>query len=269
VREIRHPRLADAVEAEDATGIRVLAVVRPHARHPERARRSVDREMSAHIDPGSDAYRMVYLHLAGADERIASVVVTGDDPAVAAIVAANVAAAAAFDARSVLLVDASSLPSAIASLLRVRDRPGFAQILDGDADWAETVVPATVGRERTLDVIPGGAGAGSTAAADDELVRTSIARLARRYDLVVVFARGEDLRGRSLLPASDVVLCSTVASTPIADLALAIAALRAGGAVVRGVVLWDAPPPSDVAGPAGDGTPGAEALVASPARRGR
>jgi hypothetical protein len=95
VDEVRHPRIADAYEAERATGVRVLGVISPLPQSPERGRRSSDRDAPPYIDPGADGHQLIYLHVASAGSNVLMLTITGDNPAVSAVVAINFAAIAA------------------------------------------------------------------------------------------------------------------------------------------------------------------------------
>lgn len=245
IAEMRHSRIADPNEAEEATGLRVLAVVLPKTPQPERTRRRADRETSPLLDATSDAYRLLYLHLAGAVPRISLVTVSGDETAIAATVAANLAAAATYDARGTLLVDAELSACAVSSVLRIRAEPGLGDVLAGRVDWTEAVVPATIGRERALDVIPSGTCGEPDGEFDPEPTRHALARMARRYDLVVLVAGPTHVRrgDGSILPAPDLIYCARIGHTTIAALRDGAEALRGGGARIRGLVLWDADVP--------------------------
>ena len=243
--EIRRSRVADPGEAEEITGLRVLATVLPKAAQPERTRRRADRDMSPLLDATSDAYRLLYLHLAGILPRLSLITVSGEDPAITAAVAANLAAAARYDARSTLLVDAELSACAVSSILSIRAEPGFADVIGGRVDWTETIVPATVGRERALDVIPSGLCGEPVEGFDALPIRYSLARIARRYDLVVLVVSPEHVqRGdRSILPAPDLIYCARVGETNVASLRAGTERLRGAGARIRGLVLWDADVP--------------------------
>ena len=245
IAEMRHSRIADPSEAEEATGLRVLAVVLPRTPQPERTRRQADRETSPLLDATSDVYRLLYLHLAGAIPRISLVTVSGDETAIAATVAANLAAAATYDARSTLLVDAELSACAVSSVLRIRAEPGLGDVLTGRVDWTEAVVPATIGRDRAIDVIPSGTCGEPEGEFDAEPTRHALARMARRYDLVVLVAGPTHvMRGDgSILPAPDLIYCARIGHTTIAALRERAEELRGGGARILGLVLWDADVP--------------------------
>lgn len=254
VGELRRPRVADAAEVERETGRRVLAVVRPTGDDPERGRRRADVRTPDLLEPQADAYRLLYLHMSPTGASLPIVTVTGAEPAVVATVAANLAAAAAEDARSTLLLDADLPTGLVASALRVRPAPGVSELLRGRATWADVVTSALFGRERVVDVIPAGApiAAGREPVPDDAF-RLDLLRLARRYDLTVVTTPlAHAVRGaQSILPAPDVVLCVRAPDTTLAALRAATDALQSAGLRVQGVVLWDdAPPPIERYSPA-------------------
>ena len=247
--EGRRPRVADAREAEQVAGVRVLATVRPRPRDPERMRRRADQVVSALLDPTDDQYRLLYLHFAAAGSQFPLVTVTGEEGDLVAVVGANLAAASAYDARGTLLVDADlTTAGGVAGVMRLGHGPGLAGVLAGTVDWAEAITSTVIGRDRTLDVIPAGAGAGrgarATPASADE--RRELARLVRRYDLTVVVAPFEHARNvaTSVLPSPDVLVVARVGHTILTRLGAIVDDLRSGGLSVHGIVLWDAPPPS-------------------------
>ena len=243
--EIRRPRIADLEEAEEVTGLRVLGVVLPKTVQPERARRLADRDLSPLLDPTSDAYRLLYLHIAGLIPKLSLVTVSGDTTSITATVAANLAAAATYDARSTLLVDAELSACAISSILGVRPEPGFGDLLSGRVDWTEAVVPAMIGRERALDVIPSGLCGEPADGFDAAPTRHSLARIARRYDLVVLMVGPQHVRqgDGSILPAPDLIYCARIGDTAIEALSQGTQELRGAGARIRGLVLWNAEVP--------------------------
>jgi Mrp family chromosome partitioning ATPase len=242
VAELRTPRVADEEEVERETGRRVLAVVRHTAPSPERGRRRADERTPDVLEPASDAYRLLYLHISPTGASLPIVTVTGDEPAVVATVAANLAAASAEDARSTLLLDADLTGGIVASALRVRPAPGVSELLRDEASWSDVVTAAVFGRERVVDVIPAGRPIprGREPAPGDAF-RLDLLRMARRYDLTVVTAPlSHAARGaRSILPSPDVILCVRAAATRVHDLRTAVDALHGAGLRVQGVVLWD------------------------------
>lgn len=241
VLELRHPVIADSREAERVTGVRVLSVIEPTELPAERTRREADAVAPPLIDVVSESYRKLYLHLVATEANIPIVTVAGDDAGVVATVSANIAAAAAYEARSTLLVDVEPASSTIASIFKIRSVPGVAGIMSGASSWAEAIVQTTIGRDRTLDVLPGGARKGAIAdGAVARQLRGDLTRMERRYDLIVIAAPVSYLRPgeSSIIPSPDVVLCARVAHTRIARLKAEVEALRSMDLRIHGLVLW-------------------------------
>lgn len=240
--ELRLPSIADAREAEQVTGVRVLSVIEPTEFIAERSRRQADVLGPPLIDVVSDSYRRLYLHLAATEANVPIVTVAGDDAAIVATVASNIAAAAAYEARSTLLVDVDPVTSTIANLFRIPSNPGLAGIVSGRSDWAGSIVSTVIGRDRNLDVLP--SGTKRTGIADSDVaqrIRGDFARMERRYDLIVIAApTGYVQRGRdSIIPGPDVVLCARLAHTKINRLRDAVNGLRALDHRIHGLVLWN------------------------------
>lgn len=242
--EVRRPRVANAYEIERATGMRVLGVVRPLPRSPERGRRASDRDGPPYIDPGADGHQLIYLTVATAGANVVMVTISGDSPAVSAVVAINFAAIAAQEARDTLLVDTDATSSAVASALRLPPGAGVRGLVDGSLGWPEATRVTRIGRDRTIDVVPSGDGALPVEGVITLLERDA-ARLARRYDAVVVVAAPEQVSAglATALPIPDVVYCARAGMTPIADLKKRVEEIARSGGTIRGVVLWDAPDP--------------------------
>lgn len=239
--ELKRPSIADAREAEQVTGVRVLSVIEADETPAERSRRQADVEAPPLIDVASESYRRLYLHLAATEANVPIVTVAGDDAAIVATVAANIATAAAYEARSTLLVDVDSTTSTIASIFRVSSNPGLSGIISERADWPEATVQVIVGRDRMLDVLPSGTGrSGAPDEAAAERLRGDFARLERRYDLIVIAAPTAYVqRGRtSVIPGPDIILCARVAHTKIARLREQIEHLRELDLRIHGLVLW-------------------------------
>ena len=240
--ELRRPHVADPREAEQVTGARVLTVIRPGEVIGERSRRQADEEAPPLIDIVSESYRRLYLHLAATEANVPMVTVTGNDAAIVGTVAANLAATAAYEARSTLVVDVDPVTCTIARVLRVRPNPGFAGIVTGEAEWADAIVSTTIGRDRPLDVLPSGTKrVGLPSPEDAERIRDDFIRMERRYDLVVIAAPTAYVLQQSatVMPSPDVVFCARVAHTSIADLKKSVDAFRQSDLRVHGLVLWD------------------------------
>jgi tyrosine-protein kinase Etk/Wzc len=244
VDEMRHPRIADAYEAERATGVRVLGVISPLPPSPERGRRSSDRTAPPYIDPGADGHQLIYLHIATAGANVLMVTITGDNPAVSAIVAINFAAIAANEARSTLLIDTDAAASTVSAALRLRASQGISALVTQKLSWPEAVRSTRIGRESSIDVVPSGPDAPPFQAVS-ALLQNDASRLARRYDAIVLVSAAEQvLNGLpSVLPVPDVVYCVRAGQTPVAQLRRALEDIERTGGRMRGIVLWNAPDP--------------------------
>lgn len=240
--ELKRPTVADAREAELVSGVRVLTVVEPAEVIAERNRRQADVSGPPLIDVVSESYRTLYLHLAAIEANIPIVTVAGDDAGIVATVASNIAAVAAYEARSVLLVDVDPTTSSVANVFRIPSNPGLAGIIAGSADWSGAVVHTMIGRDRMLDVLPSGTRrAGAPSAEVAERIRGDFARMERRYDLTVIAAPTAYVRHgvASIIPGPDIVLCVRVGHTRIVQLRTAIESLRELNLRIHGLVLWN------------------------------
>jgi Mrp family chromosome partitioning ATPase len=244
VDEVRHPRISDAYEAERATGIRVLGVISPLPPSPERGRRSADRAAPPYIDPGADGHQLIYLHIATAGANVIMLTVTGDNPAVSAIVAINFVAIAADEARSALLIDTDAVASPVSAALRLRASQGLSGLVGEKLSWPEAIRAARIGRESSIDVVPSGSDTPSLEQIS-ALLKRDANRLARRYDaIILVSALEQVVHGLpSALPISDVVYCVRAGQTPIAQLRRGIEDIESAGGRVRGIVVWSAADP--------------------------
>ena len=242
--EVRRPRIGDAFEAERATGVRVLGTIDPLPPSPERGRRASDKNGPPYIDPGADGHQLIYLTIAAAGTSTVMTTITGDNPAVSAIVAVNFAAIAADEARATLLVDTDMASASVTAALRLRSTAGISSLVSGANQWPDVTRTARLGRDRTIDVVASGEGTASTEAIS-EVLRRDIGRLARRYDAIVLVSSCEQVMAGlpAALPVPDVVFCARVGQTSLADLKKAIADIREAGGHPRGIVLWNAPEP--------------------------
>jgi Mrp family chromosome partitioning ATPase len=221
-------------------------VVRPPEVVVERSRRQADVEAPPLIDVVSESYRTLYLHIASVEASVPIVTITGDDPGIVATVAANLAASAAYEARSTLLVDVDPTTCSVASVLRIRPDPGLSGIITGSATWPEAIVPTTIGRDRPLDVLPSGTRrSGLPEANVVEEVKKELARMQRRYDFIIIAAPTSYVQRSesSIIPAPDVILCARIAHTTLGGLKTAVDTLRGADMRIHGLVLWDAEMP--------------------------
>ena len=240
--ELRKPSIADAREAEQVTGVRVLSVIEPTEFIAERSRRQADESGPPLIDVVSESYRRLYLHLAATEANVPIVTVAGDDAAIVATVASNIAAAAAYEARSTLLVDVDPVTSPIANIFRIPSNPGLASIVAGTSEWGGAIVTTKIGRDRTLDILPSGTKKTITSdPAVAEQIRGDFARMERRYDLIVIAAPTGYVQGgrNNIIPGPDVVLCARLGHTRIARVRNAVNGLRALDHRIHGLVLWN------------------------------
>lgn len=242
VQELRRPRVADEYEAERVAGVRVVSVIRPRPPSPERGRRMADRVAPPHIDPGNDAHQLVWLFVAPPPSQLLMLTISGESAAIAAIIAANLGAVAAEEARNVIIIDTDAASSPVASALRIKAQPGLDDIIDGKIGWPEATQHATIGRDRVIDVVASGTGLPIPDVSEiSDLLRRDAARLARHYDTVVVVASKElTLSGLpGVLPMHDVIYCARLGYTRHSDLRQAIHAIRLAGGNPLGIVLWD------------------------------
>lgn len=244
--ELRRPHIADAREAEQVSGERVLAVIGPSATVVERGRRQADVGAPPLIDVVSEAYRNLYLHIASIGAGIPIVTVTGDEAEVVGTVASNLAASAAYEARSALLMDVDATTCSVAAVLRVSPDPGLSGVLSGSATWAEAVKPTTIGRDRPLDVLPSGTKrTGMLEPHVIESARSEFSRLQKRYDFIIIAAPTSYVQRTetSVIPSLDVLLTVRIGHTPLSSLKIAAETLRGANMNIQGLVLWDAPFP--------------------------
>ena len=242
--EVRRPRVADGHEAERATGVRVLGEIRQLPLPPERGRRTIDRSAPSFLDPGSDGHQLIYLTIVTSGANTVMLTVTGDSPAVAAIIAINFAAIAADEARHTLLVDTDGAASTVAATLRIRPSVGVSGVANGKADWQKVIRNAHLGRDRTIDVVPSGEGVVS-ADGLTALLQRDAAMLSRGYDaIILVSALDQVIAGvPAAMPVSDVLYCIRAGQTSIAELKSSLEAIEQSGAHTRGIVMWNAPDP--------------------------
>jgi len=244
VGELRRPRVSDSKELERFLGVRVLSTVETPMPSADRGRRQADRSAPPYFDPSSEGYQLSYLGLATEHPSLLMTTITGDDPAIAAVVACNLAAVAADEARSTLVVDLEPSCSASAAL-RARVQPGIVDVLRGDATWPDATVSAQVGRDKSVDLVPYGTGTPVSAEDAVTLLRKDSTRLARYYDAIFVLANAGDVSAGipAALQSPEVIFCVQPGITPLRQLRAQLDAIRTAGGVIRGIVLWNAERP--------------------------
>lgn len=250
VQELRRPRIADAREAERIAGVRVISVIRPRPPSPERGRRMADRVAPPHIDPGNDAHQLVWLFVAPPASSLLMLTISGESAQIAAIIAANLGAVAAEEARNVIVIDTDGLSSPVSAVLRMSAQPGLQDIINGRISWPEATQHATIGRDRVIDVVPSGVGSSlSEVHRISDLLRRDAARMARHYDTIIIVASREaTLSGLpGVLPMHDVIYCAKLGYTRHSDLRKAIQGIRLAGGNPLGIVLWDDVDPAPIA----------------------
>jgi Mrp family chromosome partitioning ATPase len=246
--ELRHPRVSgDEHEVERLTGARVIATTAPRPKDPNRQRRAADRNAPRYFDPSADGYQLTYLHVARTGASRLMLTIAAADSGVAAVIGMNVAAIAADEARSAIIIDTDARTAPVAAAFRTRAEPGVVDMLRHHVDWAEVTTQAAAGRDRVVDVIPSGiSGADLDPAAVTSMFRQEAARLARHYEAIVVVSTIEQAAAGlpGAFPIPDAVICARVGHTRISDLTRAIDRIRAAGGNPLGLILWDSVPPA-------------------------
>jgi hypothetical protein len=240
--EMRDPCVADAAEAERVTALRVLTTTRLAAAPTHPARRAADRSTPPWLVPGADEIRILSWHLTSMWPRDGVVTVAADDPMVAGVVGANLAAAFAVDARATLLVDTDFHGEPVRHLLGLAKSPGLVAVMENRRRWTESLIPYTVGRGRTMFVLPAGHRARDPGPAEGHATGGEIARAARRHDATVVVSPTP--QAISWRAGDDVVLCVVRGVTRLSSLSRTVVKLIDVGARVRGIVLWEGPIPA-------------------------
>ena len=240
--EIRRPSVADAREAETAAGVPVLAHLAADATLTQRTRRRADLDVPPLIELTTDRYERLYYRLADVVARLPRLAILGEEPAIVATVAANLAAVAARTARATLLLDTDFDSQSVAAVMRVRTQPGVAEVLARRLHWSAAITHAVVGRNRVVDVLPAGTmkGGGSLASAAESF-GAEVSNIARRYDTVIISAPASRRGAVSAVAAAvpDAIICVRTAHTSVRLLQRVVDESRRDGLRIRGVVLWD------------------------------
>lgn len=240
--EFRSPRIADSAEVERLTGSRVVATIQPREIPPERRRRAVDRMVPPVLDPTSDDYRLLAMHVAVHLPVDGIVAIVGEQPVIAAVIAANLAAIFANEPRETLLVDAMLNDECVAQVLGIHSGPGLSAVIEHRRRWSEVLSQISTGRDEVMDVLPSGRPGALPGRADAEVLIREVERSARRYDVTVaVIPPNAAYRVR---PGRAVLLCAQLQRTRGRRLARLAAGMRDEGAEIMGVVLWRGDVPS-------------------------
>jgi hypothetical protein len=244
VGELRKPRISNATELERYLGVRVLSTIETSMPSVDRGRREADRAAPSYFDPGAEGYQLAYLGLATEHPTLLMATVTGDDPAIAAVVACTLAAVAADEARNALVLDLEPSGSA-STVLRSRTTPGVVDIIRHGATWPDATAPARIGRDRTIDLVPYGSGASPTSAEIVAMLTKDSPRLARYYDAILLTAPATQVAEGipTALASHDVIFCAQPGLTPLRPLRAQLDRIRNAGGAIRGIVLWAAERP--------------------------
>jgi Mrp family chromosome partitioning ATPase len=265
--EFHAPTVADGAELERITGARVMATVSPTLRGGEPERRKANRIAPKYLDASSGAYQLAYLHVEQSAATPDIVAILGDDADVSAIVAMNLAAIAADDARSVLVIDAAGRSEAIRSLVQFSNPTDLAQVINGQGPLVDATAHVSVGRDKTIDVVTGRQPVEPSALMD--LIQRESHGLGKYYDTVFVVGL---LDLAPALAATEIVdgtiVTATVGHSPLAAVVAVIQSLREKSRQVFGAVLWSGPAPRLVARPrrgtGGDRKASAQPLTPQP-----
>lgn len=235
LRELREPTIAHPLEAERAVGAPALSHVRDGlSEGPLRFRPS-----------GVDPFRVLYLQLTSTGTRERSVIVTGDDTAVIAAVAARLAIAAAADHRTTLVAEWDSEQVALARIFRDQPEPGVSDAMAGSFTWRE--VARSVGSSDGLSIamLPAGSTHGEISPERRAESLAAFQRFRTSFEFSIVAVNLRDLEhGRALVPEAPVVLAATIGETPLDALVRNAATAEEGAAPLHSLVLWDAPRPT-------------------------
>jgi Mrp family chromosome partitioning ATPase len=233
-REMQEPTLAHALEAERAVGAPALSLVRDAL--PDGPLR---------FRPGGvDPFRVLYLHLTSTGTRARAVLVTGDDAAVIAAVAARLAVAAAADHRTTLLAEWDTEQVALPRIFREYPEPGVSDVMAGGFSWREVARSVGASDGLSITMLP----AGTMQARVSPERRTEALRefqhFRERFEFSIVAVSLADMpHGRALMPDALVVLVASVGVTPVQVLERNASIVETDDAPLHSLVLWDAPRP--------------------------
>ena len=247
--EVASPTVADEPELERLTGARVIATVGPMKHNDDIERRKANRLAPKYIDPADGSYQLAYLHVEQSVATPDIIAIAGDDPDVSAIVAMNLAAISAEDARSILVLDAAGESEAIRSLVAVPSVSDLSAILGGQVKWSDVTAQVFVGRDRSVAV------AMSSRPVDParlmEVLDQTHQELGKRYDTVFVIGGPELVPAVALHPnVTGTVLTAIAGRTPLKKIIEMVRTLHEKRQKAFGVVLWDGAAPRLAARPA-------------------
>ncbi len=223
-REIARPRLAGALEAERVTALPGIAIIRGDAGR----RRAV-----TDVDP----FRLAYLSVSPAGNRAHSIVLTGDDPRIVAVIAARIARAAADDARATLVLDLDLERSPVAAQYHIRREPGLTDAILGVRLWREVALPIGASSGLSIDVVPSGV----LRREADAMHRTpELDEFLGEHDFCIFVASGARAlrRAAELMPHLPTILCVHEGVTSLGALATWRGILQSLPLTAHGTVVW-------------------------------
>jgi Mrp family chromosome partitioning ATPase len=194
------------------------------------------------LDPTSDDYRLLAMHVAVHLPPDGIVAVVAEQPVLAAVVAANLAAMFANEPRETLLVDALLSDECVANVLGIHSGPGLGAVIENRRRWSEVLSQIATGRDEAMDVLPSGRPRGLPGRTEAEVLIREVERSAKRYDVTVVVVPPN--AAYRMRPGHAVLLCAHVQRTRGRRLARLAAGMRDEGAEIMGVVLWDGNAPT-------------------------
>jgi Mrp family chromosome partitioning ATPase len=237
-REFRRPRVADLEEAATAAGAPAFGPVRLDvaAPAPLPGRRGT-------WFVADDPWQLALAALAPMTGPGGWVIVSGDEATETGLSAAWLARAASDEPRSTLLVDTDPLTRAASAGFRPAAGPGVAEVVADGRPWDDVMHAAFTGEFRALDLVTPGGGrsrAPRLSAADQEALRAASAR----YGLTIVTL--PDLAALTAatpkaLDGAAALLVAVRGTSAVASVRRRALRLGQAGALVAGVILWDAP----------------------------
>lgn len=235
LRELREPTIAHPLEAERAVGAPALSWVRDALPDgPLRFRPT-----------GVDPFRVLYLHLTSTGTRARAVIVTGDDSAIVAAVAARLAIAAAADHRTTLVAEWDTEQVALARIFRDQPEPGVSDAIAGTFTWRE--VARNVGSSDGLSIamLPAGSTQAPVTAERRAAALDDFQRFRSGFEFSIIAVSLSDLaHGRALAPDAPVVLAASLGVTSLAALERSADIAESSASPLHSLVLWDAPRPA-------------------------
>ena len=235
LRELREPTIAHPLEAERAVGAPALSWVRDALPDgPLRFRPT-----------GVDPFRVLYLHLTSTGTRARAVIVTGDDAAIVAAVAARLAIAAAADHRTTLVAEWDTEQVALARIFRDQPEPGVSDAIAGTFTWRE--VARNVGSSDGLSIamLPAGSTQAPVTAERRVEALDDFLRFRSGFEFSIIAVSLADLpHGRALAPDAPVVLAVSLGVTSLTALGRAADIAESATSPLHSLVLWDAPRPA-------------------------